>query len=268
LIRSSVPQDDPTRTVTREDGERTVTIEADTKIKSYYVGDLIKQIARRHGERMLSVPRTNRKMPEDAKMFDKATQETGAWPLLQSLAGAQQLLYMANGRLTLRSQRHKSPAYVFNDGPNGEVLSVPTVEWDMTVFRNTLELRAFQKKQANEKENPTLRVTARLEPGHPLSAQSLARNNQPRELLQVVATEDVYANGAAAKRDAKKLLNRAATNAQSVQFDSLPIPILEPGDMVALDMEGRPRTRFIAKRFSLPLTPGVMTMGYTRKVGR
>lgn len=240
----------------------------DDKIKSYYAGDLIKRIARRHGERMLRVPRTNRKLPEDAKLFDKATQETGAWPLLAKLAGAQQLLYTADGWLTLRSMRRRQPVYVFNDGPRGEVLNVPAVDWDMTTFRNALELRAFQKKQGNEKENPTLRVTAHLETEHPLSARSLARNGQARELLEVVSTEDVYASGSAALRDAKTLLDNRTNISRTVQFDCLPIPILEPGDLVGLDVTGSPRVTFAVKKFSLPLTPASMAFGYTRRVGR
>lgn len=267
LQRSVVPDDETTRTVSNQDGERVVTIEADSKITTYYAGDLIKRIAKRHGERKFAVPRTDRKLPEDAKLFDKATQETGVWPLLQGIAGAQQLFYDASGRLTMRTQRHRSPAYVFNDGTNGEVLNVPTIEWDMTVFRNALELRAFQKKQANEKENPTLRVAVHLEPSHPLSARSLSRNGQPRELLQVVATEDVYANAANARSDAHKLLSRLANNAQTVQFDCLPIPHLEPGDLAALDIEGQKRVTFTVRKFSLPLTPGSMSLGYTRRVG-
>lgn len=268
LQRSVVPNEETTRVVTVEDGERTVTIEAEHKLESYYAGDLIKRIAKRHGETRLAVPRTNRKLPEDAKLFDKATQETGAWPLMQAIAGAQQLFYDGSGRLTLRTQRRRSPAYVFNDGTNGEVLNVPTVEWDMTLFRNTLELRAFQKKQRNEKENPTLRVVVRLEPSHPLSPRSLQRNGQPRELLQVVSTEDVYASGANATHDAKTLLDRLAANAQTVQFDCLPIPHLEPGDLCALDLEGQKRVTFSARKFSLPLTPASMALGYTRRVGR
>lgn len=253
LQRSAVPN---------EDGEQ------DNKISTYYAGDLIKKIARRHGERMFRVPRTNRKLPEDAKLFDKATQETGAWPLLQRIAGAQQLFYTADGWLTLRTHRTNSAVYVFNDGNNGEVLSVPKVEWDMTVFRNTLELRAFQKKQGNEKENPTLRVIAKLEGQHPLSARSLARHGEPRQLIEVVSTDDVYANATIALKDAETLLDRKAALALNVQFDCLPVPFLEPGDLVALDLEGEPRRKFAVKKFSLPLTPASMSLGYNRRVGR
>jgi hypothetical protein len=250
LNRSSIPN---------EEGED------DHKITSYYAGDLIKSIARRHGERWLRVPRTDRKLPEDHKMFDKATQETGAWPLMQSLAGAQQLFYDASGHLVMRSQRRRSPVYVFNDGENGEVLSVPTIEFDRTLFRNSIELKAFQKKRGKEKENPRLRVVAHLERGHPLSAQSLSRNGEPQELLLVVETENVYANARDATKDAKTMLDRAAYNAIDVQFDALPMPFLEPGDLLALDVKGLPRREFVARKFSLPLTPASMPLGYNRR---
>lgn len=266
LLRSVIPQDEATRTVNTVDGERVVTIEEDHKVESYYAGHLIKRIAKRHGERKMRIPRTDRKLPETSKIFDKASQEKGVWPLLKQIAGAQQLLYTGDGHLTLRTRRHRNPRYVFNDGANGEVLSVPAVEWDMTTFRNTLELRAFQKKQGNEKENPTLRVKVNLERSHPLSARNLERNGTPRELLEVVETDDVYPNAGTARKDAKRLLARLAHNGQSVSFDALPIPHLEPGDLAALDVAGKPRVHFVVHKFSLPLTPASMSVGYNRRV--
>lgn len=266
LLRSVIPQDEATRTVNTVDGERVVTVEEDHKVESYYAGHLIKRIAKRHGERKMRIPRTDRKLPETSKIFDKASQERGVWPLLQMIAGAQQLLYTGDGHLTLRTRRQRNPRYVFNDGANGEVLTTPAVEWDMSSFRNTLELRAFQKKQGNEKDNPTLRVKVNLERSHPLSARSLERNGTPRELVEVVETDDVYPNAGTARRDAKRLLGRLAHNGQAVSFDALPVPHLEPGDLCALDVAGKPRVHFVLHKFSLPLTPAGMSVGYNRRV--
>lgn len=266
LLRSLIPNEDDTRTVETEDGERVVTVEEDSKITSYHAGALIKTLAKRHGETRLRVPRGDRKLPEDAKLFDRASQETGVWPLMVAIAGPKQLLYTADGWLTLRTRRQNNPAWVFKDGNDGTVISAPVVEWDMTTFRNVVELRAFQKKQGNEKENPTLRVVVSLENSHPLSPRSLARKGHPRELVEVIASDDVYADGAQARNDARAHLERIAHEALNVSFDCFPIPHLEPGDLVALDLDGQRRTTFAARKFTLPLTPGTMSMGYNRKV--
>jgi hypothetical protein len=275
--------------VTRvERGESTVSVEAQSKetlllppnrlnrsvlpedagrVQTFYAGDLIKAIAKRHGETLLRVPRTNRKLPEDAKLFDQASQSDGAWSLMQKLTPAgMQLFYAADGWLTMRPRRARQPVYVFNDGPGGEVLSKPLVEYDMTVFRNTLELHAFEKKTPKQDANPALRVTVRLPQQHPLSPASLARNGHPRELLKVVKSKHVYADATRAKQDATTMLLREASSALDVKFDTLPVPFLEPGDLVAVDVKGLGRYAFQLRAFSLPLTPASMSLGYTRRI--
>lgn len=268
LKRSLIPDDDPTRKVTTEAGERTVTIVEDHKIKSYYAGDLIRALARRHGERRLRVPRTDRKLPEDRKLFDTARQQDGAWKVMQIIAQPQRLYFDGDGWLVLQKRRQRHASYVFSDGDEGEVLNVPAVDWDMSTFRNTVELRAFQKKQGNEKENPTLRVTVSLERSHPLSPHSLRRNGQNRELVETIETDHVYADTKQARHDADQMLTRIAHQSQTVTFTSIPIPHLEPGDLVALDVKGQRRVNFELKKFTLPLTPAAMSIGYTRKVRR
>ena len=254
LLRSSIPSE--------SDREA----EQELRVESYYVGHIIKTMAKRHGERMMRVPRTDHKIPEDSKLFDRASQDEGAWPLMQSIAGSRQLYYSADGYLTLRTKRTQRPAYVFSDGEDGNVMSDPVIEWDMSTFRNTVELHAFQRKNANEKENPALRVQVSLEPWHPLSPRSLSRNNHARELVEIVDSDNVYNDESVAKRDANDKLDRLAHESKIVEFDCLPVYHLEVGDLVAVDLKGQPRHRFIARKFSLPLTPNTMSMGYNRKI--
>lgn len=240
--------------------------EDEQKIESYYVGALIKTMAKRHGERMLRVPRTDAKIAEDSKLFDKASQESGAWPLMQKIANNRQLYYSADGYLTMRKRRSKRPCYVFKDGANGNVLTDPVIEWDQSTFRNTVDLRAFQRKSGNEKENPALRVSVSLEGWHPLSPNSLSRNGLGRELVEVVDSEQVYNDEKNAKKDAQDILDRLAHESAIVQFDALPVYHLESSDLVAVDLAGNRRHLFIASKFSIPLTPNSMSMGYNRRI--
>jgi hypothetical protein len=234
--------------------------------ESYYAGAIIKAIARRQGESRLRVPRTNRKLREDMKLFDLATPDKGPWHLMQKLAGDKQLFYTAAGWLVMRKRRHNNPSYRFSDGPKGNVLTKPRIEWDLTTYRNTLELRAFEKKTKKQKENPALRVRVQLPRHHPLSSHTLGRHGVPRELLEVVETEHVYAKRSRAKADATKLLRRRDAESLAVEFDTLPVPHLEPGDLVEVDIEGEGRRVFTMKTWSIPLVPASMSVGYNRKI--
>ena len=136
----------------------------------------------------------------------------------------------------------------------------------MTTYRNTLVLKAFEKKSKKQDENPAIRAKATLPRGHPLSAHSLSRNNVPRELLEVVESDHVYASKAGAKKEARRLLARRDAVSLNVEFDCLPVPHLEPGDLVEVSVEGEGRRVFTMKAWSIPLLPGSMAWDTIRNV--
>lgn len=100
---------------------------------------------------------------------------------------------------------------------------------------------------------------------HPLSPQRLGRAGSPRYLLSVVEDETIRSISQA-KAIAVRSLNASLLQSVSVTFDALPIPHLEPGDVVLANAtEGA--VTFSLSTYSLPLTTSQpMTVGYLRNV--
>lgn len=100
---------------------------------------------------------------------------------------------------------------------------------------------------------------------HPLSPQALGRNGVPRYLPAFVQ-DDTIRSVAEAKVVADHQLSQGLLEAVTASLDVLPLPHLEPGDVVtAYTDEGH--VTFRLSSFSLPLTTGgSMSVGYLRNV--
>lgn len=198
--------------------------------------------------------------------------EKGLWPVLQKLARVleSELIYTGEGHLTLRPLRGRKPSYIFRDGENGTVINEPQTDWDLADFRNVIEIYG---KDNSDAKHSSLLATWRLRHGG-LDAHSLKRETTddafPLELIERVDTDAVFKFSRRTKRSARRLAHklgdRAAHGALSVSFDALPVPTLEPGDLLGIETEDLGRDHFVLKQFSFPLTPGSMSVGYTRRV--
>lgn len=230
--------------------------------------DLIKELAKTHGEssEFLRIPPiTNAtKVTGDMNVFKAAnvSNETGVWPLLQDLAALEnhQLLYDTEGYLWMRPWRDRVPRWAFHDGEDGDILTEPYIEWDLSTFYNTVTVDAKAPKAADQSR---VRATKALLPAHPLSAQSLGRNGVKRTLL-FTEKLDARMKESEAEARAATLLKRYEYGAMQTEFTALPIPFLEPGDLVSFKTQNTGRTHIVElRKFSLPLAPnGAMSIGF------
>lgn len=107
--------------------------------------------------------------------------------------------------------------------------------------------------------------TAVAPANHPLSPVRLGRNGVPRYLIEEVQNEAIRT--AAEARDlAQRKLNDRLRQHVEVTFDCVPLPFLDPGDMLHAATDDSSVT-FRLNQFSLPLRAGdAMSMGYLRNV--
>jgi len=232
-----------------------------------YVVDLIRNIMRRSGETRFDIPSSKDIKKVTLDQFDLYRQSS-PWAKAQNLAHAidRQLFYDGRGILRLR-KLPKRPVWTFTDGDRGTLTSRPRVSFDVENAKNLVWVKGRKPKGANERVNGW----ARLPHDNPLSVQKLGRgpDNLGGVLLEVVENDNLKTKAECEKR-AVELVNRRARQAVNVEFDSLPIPHLEPGDLVAVDSSDL-QQEFVLRQFSIPLVAGdSMSVGYTRRmlVGR
>lgn len=182
---------------------------------------------------------------------------TQVWKWAQNYAHAanMQLFYDGLGRARLRNWR-VNRIWLFND----EVLSRPQVSYDISSARNVVEVTGGVPKG----RKTAIRAVAMAAASNPLSPESLARNNQRRFMVSRVQSETKKQSEA--EDLAQMTLNQLLSAAVNVQFDCLPIPHLEEGDTVTVQVDGQ-HIDFVLEQFTLPLTSDTnMTVGENRRV--
>lgn len=102
---------------------------------------------------------------------------------------------------------------------------------------------------------------------HPLSPYKIGRNGKPRYLLQVYENTNLR-TVAAARAAALTLLRQSLLQQIDVTYDCLPIPHLEPWDVVTVQTPNF-NLAHQANSFSLPLRHDAeMTIGYQRNLSK
>src|SRR5690606_32884732 len=169
--------------------------------------------------------------------------------------------YDARGILRMRRLPER-PVWGFEDGDKGMITQKPRVSFDATDAKNTVLVKGRKPKGANERESGW----ATLPQNNPLSRQQLGRgpDNLGGVLLEVVENDNLKTNLECKKR-AVKILNQRARLSVNVELDSLVVPHLEPGDLVAVD-SGDIQEEFVLRNFSIPIGGGEMPVGYTRRI--
>lgn len=198
-----------------------------------------------------------------AKKFHLAVpKDKGLWPMLKRLAKNHnyELFYNADGEVVLRKQRKTTHNILFHDEQGGNVLSIPTVTYDLSEVRNRVLI--FQENSDTNKQSLIYRRS--LPPHHPMSPQSLARHGSPRVIPEEF-TYDKKVRFAVAKEKGDTLLRLRSLASVEANFTSLPVPYAEVGDIARLKTEDVAVT-FQLKKFSLPLTSGdEMSIGFHRR---
>lgn len=235
--------------------------------------DAIEKVARRAGERRFALPDLGSRIPRGRVVGPEAQPwlvirggEVNAkgkeLPGLIERGGGDYLpWYDGRGYLTAR-RRGANPVYTFRSGEGGTILGEPTVKYDVLEFRNAVRVTGGRRKK-----KPRGRAFVTLPASHPLSPRSLARNGEPRYLVEAFESEGLKTDRACERRG-KAILERAARQGVTVEFETLPVPFLEELDEIAVRLDEFATTMPL-ERATIPLTAtDAMSVGFTKRPGR
>lgn len=228
--------------------------------KGSYVTEGIKTLLiDRGGETRTNITFTDKKLAA-ARSLDRFSP---IWQAAKKLARSLnfQLFYAANGIATLRPWPN-SVVYGFRTGEGGDVLSNLGVAYEMSEVKNTIVVVGGTPKGAKSR----IMVSAIADSTHPLSPDRLGRPGAPRYLVEKIDNPSLRS-----KKDAtayaKRVLEDRLREVVTVNFDALPIPHLEAGDLVRVTTDESSFT-FRLRQFTIPLvTTGspMMTVGYVKR---
>lgn len=230
------------------------------KGKSYKKGAKKTQVIQSIMTDLAGEQRTNfidRKAKGPKVTFD--SQDT-AWDKAKQLAGGMRirLFYDGRGVLQMRAISNKK-RYTFKQSE--AVLTDPSASFDAESVINCVQVIGGKPKKATHKIK--YRIAAPKK--HPLSPWSMGRWGKPRFIPEIVEDDSIKSKKTA-RKVAKEHLQRALIEQVEVNFDSLPIPYLEEGDVCRVQTD-QYTGNFMLRKMSIPLTAdGVMSVGYLKRV--
>lgn len=188
----------------------------------------------------------------------------GIWETALSLAQGidRQLFYNGEGVAGLRAWP-TTVAYTFEPGDGGSILSELNVKYQLEDLKNVVVVRG----QPPTGKKGVVWGRAQAPKQHPLSPERLGRTGAPRYLVEYIEDESIRSD-ADAQKLAARTLETKLREAVEVTFDSLPIPHLDPGDMVRVQTPAYTST-FRIRKFAIPLAPTgapAMPVGYLRRL--
>lgn len=233
--------------------------------------DAIKLAARRMGETKFLLP----DMPHRVKRTRSVGPKSELWKVIrggEETAKGKQLpgliasggadmepYYNARGQLTAR-RRGGSSRFTFREGVHIE--GEPRLIYDIAEFRNTVDIAGGKKKG-----KPRAHARVSLPDSHPLSPKSLARNGEPRFIIEWLDIDGLKTDGECERR-AKSELTRLSREGVSAAFDSLVIPHLEEDDEITLEVADY-SVSFPLEAMTIPLTATeTMAVNATKRVNR
>ncbi|MFE9497261.1 hypothetical protein [Streptomyces collinus] len=226
-----------------------------TRKKNTNKGNVIKDILEDlTGENKFDFPSVTNKLSADYSLG----RESIPWDAAKSIASgiSRQLYYDGRGYAKMRSLPG-TPVFTFKDGDGGTVTSVPQISYDSSEMKNIILVKGGVPKGSKT----AISVYVAADKSHPLSPYKLGRNGVPRYLLEVIEDDSIRSKTEAEEK-AGNTLNDRLLQTVDVSFDAMPIPHLEPGDMVRIQTDEY-ATTFRLYTFSIPLVVGnSMSVGY------
>jgi hypothetical protein len=174
--------------------------------------------------------------------------ETSLWTMVMTLvtsAGTRQLFYDGRGVLRLRD----TPTIASFTFTEEHLTSTPKLSYDMSSIRNTVLVRG-----GTPTGKPQIVSKRWLPAADPASEVSLGRNGVPRRLVEVVEDTAIMTQAAGDAR-AASVLKAVSIGNTDFDFDSFPIPHLEPGDSFLVTTRDF-SIQLRATNFSIPLKAG------------
>jgi hypothetical protein len=233
-----------------------VTWAARTYAKNSLLTTTIRDVMARYtGETRFDFPNWTNKLSRDFSV----TQETVPWDFARSLQGSRtvrHLFYDGRGVLRLRGAP-TVPAFTFTEA---HITSVPKLDYDHAAVKNLAYV-----KGAIPDGKPQIRAW-RYAPGTgPAGNATLGRNGVRRQLAEIIEDDNITTQAQADAQAEQTLASISVTNV-GFDFDSFPIPHLEPGDIFHLSTRDA-SINLRAVEFSIPLRAGTsQSNGTTRKL--
>lgn len=224
--------------------EPTVVWTPTTNTKGTLGVTAIRSMMTRCGETKFDLPGFTYKLGTDYV----ASAMTSPWEYVNTLAGSRsirQLWYDGRGVLRFRETPTR-PVWTFTEET---LLSVPKLDYNHADIRNTAVVRG-----ATPEGKPQLHAHRYLPASHHASPQALGRNGKHRTIPEVLEDESLKTQ-AAVDAAANKLLQTIDDTNVGFEFDSFPIPHLEPGDMFHLSTRDF-SINLQMNQFSIPLKAG------------
>lgn len=172
------------------------------------------------------------------------------------------LFYDGVGRVRYRGFPRR-PVWRFHQGEGGNVKGEPTMRYDLSEVRNTVEVVGPEP----EGKGARVRAVAQAPKTHPLSAYALRRNGQPRYMVEHIENSEITRTEEAQEIADQQLEERLQTTVDA-QFQALPAPHLEEYDLVSIN-DGGTWVDFRLTKFTIPLTADDdMSVGFLVKPPR
>lgn len=220
----------------------------------------IKTILRRPGEDTFDFPNATAKMPKRISYGRAGVPWTSAKKIGDGMD--RQLFYTGEGMCTLRSHP-KTAVFTFATGKGGLVLADPEVTSTIEDLKNVVTVYGRKPKG---KHKHRVSATATAPATNALRPGALGQNSGAKYLYTEL-TNGGLRTRAACKKKAERILSDKLRATTEVQFECVPVPHLEVGDICRLTTDAGTWT-FRLDKFTLPLsTDGTptMTVGYLKR---
>lgn len=220
---------------------RTLTIPKKTK-KTDAIRTILTELM---GETRLAIPDRATRLAEPVVVQG----EDQPWKAALRIARSMNMQLFYDGRGTARLRRiPRRPVWEFTaDRAGATIVSRPVINYDMSQVKNLWVVVGRKPKGAKS----PVRFAAIADRSHPLSPWRLGRNDVPRYLMGK-ETSDEYRSRAECRRRAEHLLEDSLRVAVDVAYDVLPVPHLDPGDLIRV-VTADTTVEHRLKKFQYPL---------------